>query len=218
MMASHALQALMAASGSGHLHRRPESALTKQMKLLLILLFHPSHIVKSRQRVSPLLLHAAVLGFIGTCGYAFQFLFPRLLNQIPWFGFLRMLFPGNWNPGFNLDLFLRGSAMGALVIALYVLVYFLGTYVTSGRPKTPMACYLAGLATCIPIFITNIAALGVYRFHEFAALLPGYGILISTCLQVILLKDLYGFSRPITIYLAPLVLAAQLSGVVLLLP
>ncbi|MEX0326200.1 MAG: hypothetical protein AB3N33_08950 [Puniceicoccaceae bacterium] len=188
------------------------------MKLLLILIFHPSHIVKSRDRVHPLLLHTAVLGYVVAVGYAFQFLFPRLLNQIPWFGFLRLLFPGNWNPGFSEELFLRGSAMAALVFGLYVLVYWLGSFVTPGRAKSPMACYLAGLATCIPILITCGAAIFAQPFHELFALLPAYGLFASTCLHVILLKDLYGFSRPVTIYLAPLVLGTQLCGSYLLLP
>jgi hypothetical protein len=188
------------------------------MKLLLILIFHPSHIIKSRDRVHPLLLHLAVLGYIALCAYAFQFLFPRLLNQVPWFGFLRMLFPTNWDPTFNLELFLRGGAMGLLVILTYVLVYWLGSFVTPGRAKSPMACYLAGLATCIPILMTNGIALLAYPLHEFVALLPSYGLLASTGLHVILLKDLYGFSRPVTIYLAPLVLGIQLCGVYLLLP
>jgi hypothetical protein len=188
------------------------------MKLLLILLFHPSHIIKSRQKVHPLLLHLAVLGFIALCAYAFQFLFPRLLNQVPWFGFLRMLFPANWEPSFSPELFIRGSAMGALVIFLYVLVYWLGSYVTPGRAKSPMACYLAGLATCIPILVTNGLALLAYPLHELFALLPGYGLLASTGLHVVLLKDLYGFSRPVAIYLAPLVFATQFCGAYLLLP
>lgn len=188
------------------------------MKLLLILLFHPSHIIKSRQKVHPLLLFLAVLGFIGLCAYAFQFLFPRLLNQVPWFGFLRMLFPSNWDPAFNLELFLRGGAMAALVIFLYVLVYWLGSYVTPGRAKSPMACSLAGLATCIPILVTSGIALLAYPLHELFALLPGYGLLASTGLHVILLKDLYGLSRPITIYLVPLVLGVQACGAYLLLP
>jgi hypothetical protein len=188
------------------------------MKLLLILLFHPSHIVKSRDQVHPFLLHLAVLGYIASSAYAFQFLFPRLLNQIPWFGFLRMIYPSNWDPTFNLELCLRGAAMALLVIAMYVLVYFLGSFITPGRTKPPMACYLAGLATCIPVLITNGVALLAYPFHKFFALLPGYGLLMSTCLHVILLKDLYGFSRPLTIYLAPLVLGTQLCGAYLLLP
>jgi hypothetical protein len=188
------------------------------MKLLLILLFHPSHIVKSRNKVHPLLLHVAVLGYIAGCAYAFQFLFPRLLNQIPWFGFLRMMFPANWNPVFSIELFIRGAGMGALVVFMYVLVYWLGSFVTPGKAKSPMACYLAGLATCLPIFLTSVVAFAAYPLNEFFALLPGYGLLISSCLHVILLKDLYGFSRPATIYLAPLVLGTQLCGAFLIMP
>ena len=188
------------------------------MKLLLILLFHPSHIITSRDKVHPLLLHGAVLGFIALCAYAFQFLFPRLLNQVPWFGFLRMFFPATWDPTFNMDLFIRGAAMGLLVISLYVLVYWLGSFVTPGRAKSPMACYLAGLATCIPIVVANTVALLAYPLHELFALLPGYGLLTAMGLHVILLKDLYGISRPITIYLAPLVFGTQICGAYLLLP
>jgi len=188
------------------------------MKLLLILLFHPSHIVKSRQKVAPLLLHLFVLGYVALCGFAFQFLFPRLLNEVPWFGFLRMLSPANWDPIFNLEYFARGSAMGLLVIGLYILVYWLGSYVTPGRAKSPMACYLAALATCIPILLTCGIAYAAHPLSEWFALLPGYGLLTSTCLHVILLKDLYGFSRPATIYLAPLVFGAQMCGAFLLLP
>jgi hypothetical protein len=188
------------------------------MKLLLILIFHPSYIVKNRLKVSPFLLHLSVLGFIAACGYAFQYLFPRLLNSVPWLGFLRRLSPANWEPAFNPEFFLRGCAMGLLVIALYVLVYWLGSFVTPGRAKSPMACYLAGLATCVPILLANGAAFAGYPFHKLFALLPGYGLFAATCLHVVLLKDLYGFSRPVAIYLAPLVLGTQLSGAYLLLP
>ncbi len=186
------------------------------MKLLLILLVHPTYIFQSSKRVPVLLLNIFVGAYLLLCGMTFQYLYPRVLNEVPFLGFLRKLWLVNWNPGFDMELFFRGAAMGLVFLIIYFCVFSLSGFV--GRGKSLMACYVAGVATCIPIGVSCGLAFGLYYLDPALGLAPVYGLLASGFLQAFFMKEVCGFDRSLTIYLSPLVLGLQVYICSLLLP
>ncbi|NDV62049.1 hypothetical protein G0Q06_06285 [Puniceicoccales bacterium CK1056] len=188
------------------------------MKLLLILLFHPTYIVKGRSTVPPILILLSVVAYAALCGLAFQHLYPRLLNNVPWLGGFRKLHPGNWNPAFDTELFIRGASMGMILFGTYWISYSLMSLLTPGRAKPITRCALASLSTCVPVLICCAVGFFFYYLHNALGLLPVYGLFAAICLQVILLRDLFGVSRALVVYLVPSVLTAQLIACTLLLP
>ena len=186
------------------------------MRLLLILLVHPAHLIKSRERVPTPLIHLMLLGYGAVCGMSFQFLYPRLLNNLPYLGALRKLHLGTWNPGFDLELFLRGSGMAVAILLISVVVYFLAGFL--GKRKSLAVCYLAGMSTCIPLAITCGLAFGFYFIDKSLGLAPVYGLLVSAFLQAFYLRDLFRVNRALTLYSSPLVLSAQVYLCYYLLP
>ena len=188
------------------------------MKLLLILLLHPSRIIHTRDRVHPFFLNLSVAGYLCMCGMAFQFLYPRLLNNIPWLGALRKLNIANWEPAFNMELFLRGAAMAGMALVSYTLVYWIVSFFVGRSGRGPSRCYLAGLATCMPILTTSSLAFGFYYLDDVLGLVPAYGLVTAACLHGIILKDFCSAPKPLSIYLAPLILSSQAYACFLLLP
>ena len=188
------------------------------MRLLLILLFNPAYAAKGRHTVPPVLILASVISFAALCGLAFQHLYPRLLNTVPWMGTLRKLHPGNWNPAFDMDLFLRGSAMGLILYATYMVAYLVLGWATPGRSKPILHCALAALSTCMPVLICCAGGFFLFHLHFLFGLLPVYGLVAAICLQVIHLKDSFGVNRALIVYLVPSVLAVQLLACNSLLP
>lgn len=188
------------------------------MRNLLLLLVHPTHIAKGRKRVPAPLAHLSAAGFVALAGLAFQYLYPRLLNEVPWLGLLRRMNPANWSPAFDPDLFARGAGMGALLVVSYTGAYWLMGQLTPGRGKPMGVCYLAALATCVPLLITAGAGYGFHYLHLGFGILPAYGLLTSACLNVLLLNDLFRVHRAAIVYLAPATLVFQLCGAYLLMP
>lgn len=188
------------------------------MKLLLLLLLHPSRIIHTRDRVHPLVLHLFIAGYLWMCGMAFQFLYPRLLNNIPWLGALRKLNIANWEPAFNMELFLRGAAMAGMALVSFTLVYRCVAILMRRSGRGLYRCYLAGLSTCMPVLTTCSLGFGFYYVADVLGLVPAYGLVTAACLHGIIMKDFCGAPRPVSIYLAPLVLSLQAYACYLLLP
>ena len=188
------------------------------MKQLLILLLHPAYVVHSRGRVFVPFLHLLAAGYLGVCGYSFQFLYPRLLNNVPWLGALRKLDVTTWNPAFDPELFVRGVAMGFALLFSYLVVYSVMGLLGRGKGSVLVSAYLAALSTCVPILVTCALSFGFYYLHDALGLVPGYGVLTAVCLHVIVLKDLYNCNRAFVVYFAPLVFSVQTYSIYLLLP
>jgi hypothetical protein len=186
------------------------------MKLLIILLIHPTYIFESSKRVPLLLLNIVVGAYLLLCGMSFQYLYPRLLNEIPFLGFMRKLWLANWNPGFDMELFLRGAAMGLVFLVVYMAVFAFSGLV--GRGKSLMVYYVAGVTTCIPIGLTCALAIGAHYIEPALGLAPAYGLLVSGFLQAFFMKEVCGFNRSLTIYLSPLFLSIQVYLCSLLMP
>lgn len=188
------------------------------MRLLLILLFHPTYLVKSSKNVSVFWIHLSVAGFAVMAGTAFQHLYPRLLNRVPWLGFFRKFSPANWNPVFDFDLFIRGAAMAGILLGTYFIGYVLCSPLAAGRERSAKVCYLAALSTGIPFLISCAVGFFFYHLDKSLGLLPVFGLFASTSLLAVLLRDLFGIHRAIIVYLAPTLLSLQLYGCFLLLP
>lgn len=186
------------------------------MRYLLILLVHPTCAIRSKEAVSTPSLILFSSGYLLVCGLSFSYLFPRLLNRVPWLGFFRKLHPGTWNPQMNTELFLRGAAMGLLVIASFSLVYLV-LLLARRMPFFPSSIVL-GYATCIPILITCGCGYLFHYMNPALGLLPVFGLFASTCLHAFFLRDRCGLHRGFVVYLAPLVTVAQLYGCFKLLP
>ncbi|MEX0322125.1 MAG: hypothetical protein AB3N63_08205 [Puniceicoccaceae bacterium] len=186
------------------------------MKLLLILLVHPTFIFKSSKHVPLLLLNIVVAAYLLLCGMSFQHLYPRLLNEIPYLGSLRKLWMANWNPGFNAELFFRGVAMGLVFLVVYMSVY--ATAGLAGRGKKVKVYYVAAVTTCMPIALTCGLAFGFHYIKPVLGMVPVYGLLVSAFLQAFFMKEVCGFNRSLTIYICPVVLGLQLYLCSLLLP
>jgi len=188
------------------------------MRQLLLLLLHPTHIVKGPLRVPVFLIHLAVLGFSGTLGLAFQHLYPRLLNEVPWLGFLRKFSLSNWNPAFDLEYFLRGAGMGLWIVGIYLISFLPAHLAGRVRGQAFPVCYLAALAAASPLLITSALGFLFFYLHLTLGLFWLYGLVAGACLQATLLRELFRVPRSVVVYLAPLVLAVQAYGCFLLLP
>jgi hypothetical protein len=186
------------------------------MRHLLILLVHPVYAIRSREAVPVPALVLFITGYLFVCGISFSYLFPRLLNRVPWLGFFRKLHPGTWNPRMDEELFIRGAAMGLVVIASFSLVY------TSLLLARRVRCFPDGIlqafATCIPILMTCAVGYLFHYVHPSLGLAPVFGLFASTCLQAFFLRDLHGLHRTIVVYLAPAIAVGQVYGCFLLLP
>lgn len=186
------------------------------MKLLLILLIHPTNIIKTSKQVPMVLLNIVAAAYLLLCGMTFQYLYPRLLNEVPYLGSLRKLWMANWNPGFDMELFLRGMAMGLVFILAYLAAY--ASAGLAGRARNLRSYYVASVTTCIPIGLTCALAFGFHYLEPVLGLVPVYGLLVSSFLQAFFMKEVCGFNRSLTIYLCPVVLGTQVYICSLLLP
>jgi hypothetical protein len=188
------------------------------MRQLFLLLLHPTHIVKGPLYVSVLLIQIAVIGFAATLGLTFQHLYPRLLNKVPWLGFLRKFSLANWNPAFDLEYFLRGAGMALWIIGIYLVTYLPAHWAGRIRGQAFPVCYLAALATATPLLITSAIGFLFFYLHLSLGLFWLYGLVAGACLQATLLRELFQVPRALVVYLAPLVLAVQAYGCFRLLP
>jgi hypothetical protein len=176
---------------------------------LLKLLVHPASVIRTRAVVRPLWLLLAVAGLGLITGLAFSHLYPRLLNTIPWLGFLRKFNPGTWDPGFDPELFLRGAGMGLALYGSYFLIYVLLGWVGTCR-RTVADHAVHALSTCIPLVFGCAAGFLLFYLHRSLGLLPVYGLLAAFALHLVFLRDLFRIPRLLIVYLAPALLMGQL--------
>jgi hypothetical protein len=186
------------------------------MRLLIILLFHPTYLVRSQGPVPLPALGAFIGAYLLVCGMSFSYLFPRLLNKVPWLGFFRKMHPGTWNPRFDPELFIRGALMGSVVIGSFAIIFTM-LLAARGRRAFPQGVLFA-LGCCIPILITCAVGFLFHYLYPPLGLAPVFGLFASTSLQAFFLRDLCGLHRALVIYLSPTVTVGQLYLCFLLLP
>ena len=186
------------------------------MRLLLILLLHPTYLVRSQGPVSIPAMVAFTCGYLAVCGMSFSYLYPRLLNRVPWLGFFRKFNPGTWNPRFDAELFIRGASMGLVVFGSFAILFTVFLLCT-GRRFFPHGILYA-LGNCIPILITCGVGFLFHHLYADLGLAPAFGLLASSCLQAFFLRDLCGVHRAVVVYLAPVMTAIQIYAIVQLLP
>jgi len=188
------------------------------MKLVLILLLHPAHVGRYKGPLPWPVLHAFLGMYLIGTGMAFQHLYPRLLNNVPWLGFVRRLHPVNWNPGPDLDLFFRGAGMGLWAFLVSAIVLIVISRLPPRRNLAIGRIYLCALGTISPFLYCCLAGLILYHIHPVLGLLPAYGLLAGLVLHCILLLELLSVQRAALVYLCPAILLAQLYGCLQLMP
>lgn len=184
--------------------------------------------VRARQRVSGhwgWLILLVLLSYLYLCGWAFQYLYPRMLDQIPALGTWRRIASLGLAHGFYPGLFLRGLLMGLVVWAsLWGLFGLLALLPGRGRPRKgksasdALTAPLLALGTCSPFVVTVVSALVCYNWHPYFGFLPLYGLFVSTCRLSSVLHHMYRVERFSAIWLAPLIMLVQLLGSWILLP
>lgn len=177
--------------------------------------------VKLRERLAdhwglPLILLG--LAYLYLCGYTFQFLYPRMLDEIPWLGTWRRISSIGRVHSFDPELFLRGFGMGLLVWLSLWALYWVLSLLPGSSLRGVWTAQLFALATCLPFGITVLAAWLLYAIHPYWGFLPLYGLFVSACRLSSVLHAIYGLHRFAASWLAPLVFGIQLFGSLRLLP
>jgi hypothetical protein len=169
-------------------------------------------------KASILLLGVNVLLF----ALSLQFLYPRMLDQMPFLGGLRRatkLITFSSNAVFDLELFLRWFAGALLVVACWFLGCLIVGWLSGDRAlRNPAAALQSAAACAVPFFVATLLALPGFYAQYAASLLPVAALIFCGSIYHHAQTGRYHLSPAIAIYTTPVVWLAQIGCLVAIMP
>ena len=188
------------------------------MKSILQMLVNPLGVASGRVKISQAAINVFAGVYLLLGAFAFQHIYPRLLDKMPMLGSMRKLAFWKENAFFNLQLFGYGLMVCAASLVLFIAVYVVGQLLKTGKVDMKQST-VAGLVTCIPFFLGLILGMVLLLpVHHYLGLLPFYGLLVACCLQGAILREVHGLSFALTCYLTPVLMGLQFYVISLLRP
>ncbi len=191
------------------------------VKDLLCVLANPG---KSAEAGGPgLPVAATLLGSTALIfGLIYQYMFPRLLDQLPILGGIRKvgkLLTFSKDAAFDFGLFIRFLIGAVLIIACWYLLAMLAGLVSRDKAlRSPVAALRQAAACAVPFTIATLLALPLFFAHYGAGLLPIVVLLFSTYIHHLSQVKFYRLTPAVAIYTSPLVWFIQIFCFTLVMP
>lgn len=164
------------------------------------------------------LLSATALIF----GLIYQYIFPRLLDQLPILGGLRKagkLLTFSKDSTFDVGLLLRFLLGAVLIIACWYLLALIAGFVSRDKAlRSPVAALRQTAACAVPFSIATLLALPLFFVHYGAGLLPIVVLLFCTYIHHLSQVKFYRLTSAVAIYTSPLVWFIQIYCFTLVMP
>jgi len=169
-------------------------------------------------KASSILLGVTVLVF----GLIYQYMFPRLLDQLPMLGGIRKvgkLLTFSKDAAFDFGLFLRFLIGAVLIMACWYLLALIAGLVSRDKAlRSPLAALRTAAACAVPFTVATLLALPLFFAHYAAGLLPIIVLLFSTYIHHQSQVKYYKLTPAIAIYTSPLVWFIQIYCFTLVMP
>jgi hypothetical protein len=164
------------------------------------------------------LLSATALIF----GLVFQFMIPRLLDQLPMLGGIRKvgkLLTFSKDAAFDFGLFFRFLLGAVLIIACWYVLALIAGFVSRDKAlRCPVAALRQTAACAVPFTIATLLALPLFFVHYGAGLLPIVALLFCTYIHHLSQVKFYRLTPAVAIYTSPLVWFIQIYCFTLVMP
>lgn len=178
------------------------------MKTILSLLANPSIASSGTIAIPIKLIHAITAIYLLLGSFAFQFLYPRLLDNLPMLGVLRKVQFWKNRSFFSPQLFSNGLLICGLILLVVFTVYTVTDWIK--RKKVDVwKSYVVGIATIIPFLAWLVIGMILFPINPYLGLLPLFGLLVVCAVQGGVLRDSYDLGFILSCYLVPVLMGMQ---------
>ena len=165
---------------------------------------------------------ATMVSMVLICAFSFQYIYPRILDELPLLGTIRQATTLMNNAViFNLPMFLRGLAMAISIFAVGFLVHLLsGRLLRAGNKQgwSTSQTLSSSTGSVVPLIYTSILGTFLVDIHYSMGFLPLLGLMAGCCIHYGIQVNQQKIWRNLAIYLAPTVLGGQIYVIILFLP
>ncbi len=188
------------------------------MKTALLLFRDPLGVATGKVPTDRRQLHFFAGIFLLLGAFAFQYIYPRLLDKMPMLGSMRRLAFWKEKTVFSAQLFGYGLLICAAVLVVFLIVH--AVLSTISRHKLDFAqTYRSALVACLPFLLGLLLGMVLLvPVHHYLGLMPFFGLLVACCIQGSLLREALSLPFAFTCYLTPLIMGLQFYVINLLRP
>ncbi len=149
-----------------------------------------------------------LLAVLGGFAFAYQYVAPRVRGDMP---LVDWIVASSRNPrSFHVELFGRGLAIAAVVLAGYFLLNFLAGLLVGAPDRQRAVDYLGAAAVAaLPLLYGTLLTAALLKVHVLAVL-PVLGLLAGAFVHHHAQVFYFGLWRSLSIYLVPALFALQL--------